>query len=49
MVISPIINALPNLEPRDMSRFSPLYGNLPNLIINIVGMLITAAFLEEFL
>lgn len=49
MVINPIINTLPNLEPRDMSRFNPLYGNLPNLIINIINMFITAAFLEEFL
>ena len=48
-VINPIISALPNLEPRDMSRFSPLEGNLPNLIVNLVGMYITAAFLEEFL
>ena len=49
IVINPIISAFPNLEPRDMSRFGPLEGNLPNLIINLVGMYITAAFLEEFL
>jgi len=49
VVITPIMNILPGLGPRDMSRFSPLEGNLPNLIVNLVGMYITAAFLEEFL
>jgi membrane protease YdiL (CAAX protease family) len=49
MVINPILNAIPNLEPRDMSHFDVLKDNLPNLIINLVFMWITAGFLEEFL
>ena len=49
MIINPAINTIPNLEPRDMSSFSYLTGNLPNLIINLVFMLITAGFLEELL
>jgi len=49
LLINPIINAFPNLEPRDMSSFNYLTGNLPNLIINLVFMLITAGFLEELL
>jgi membrane protease YdiL (CAAX protease family) len=48
LLINPIIKALPNVEPRDMSRFSYLTGNLPNLIIQLVIIWITAAFLEEF-
>jgi hypothetical protein len=32
-----------------MSRFDPLRGNLPNLIINVVAMWFTAGFVEEFL
>jgi len=47
-VINPILNSIPNLEPRDMSHFSVLKGNLPNLLINLVGMWITAGFFEEF-
>jgi membrane protease YdiL (CAAX protease family) len=49
VVINPVIGILPNLEARDMSRFDPLKGNLPNLMVNMIGMYITAAFLEEFL
>ena len=49
LVINPVINALPNFEPRDMSAFGILTGNLPNLIINIVAMWFTTAFLEELL
>lgn len=49
LVINPIINALPNLAPRDMSMYSYMHGNLPNLIIGLITMLITAAFLEEFM
>ena len=48
-VIYPILNKIPNLELRDMSHFDVLTGNLPNLLINIVLMWITAGFLEEFL
>lgn len=48
LAINPVINAL-NLEPRDMSMFNHLTGNLPSLIINLVAMWITAAFLEELL
>jgi hypothetical protein len=49
LLINPIINAIPNVEPRDMSRFNYLEGNLPNLIIQLVIIWITAAFLEEFI
>jgi len=41
--------AFPNTEP-DLSRFAPLRGNLPNLIINVVvNAWFTAGFVEEFL
>lgn len=51
LVISPITDAMINsgFEPRDMSRFGYLTGSLPSLIINLVIMWITAAFLEELL
>jgi membrane protease YdiL (CAAX protease family) len=49
VIINPVIGAFPNLQPRDMSRVAPLEGSLPNLIANLVGMYITAAFLEELL
>jgi membrane protease YdiL (CAAX protease family) len=49
LAINPLIGALPNLEPRDMSMYHHLYRNFPNLVINIVGMWFSAAFLEEFL
>jgi len=48
MIINPIMNAL-HLPPQDLSRFDVLTGNLPNLIIQIVNIWITAAFLEEFI
>jgi len=49
IIINPIMNALPNLPPQDRSRFDVLTGNLPNLIIQLVNIWITAAFLEEFM
>jgi len=33
----------------DLSRFAPLHGNLPNLVINVVALWFTAGFVEEFL
>lgn len=50
IVINPIINAFPNVPPRDMSMYTDyLGGNLPNLLIQLVNVWITAGFLEEFL
>lgn len=49
LVINPIKNIIPNLEPRDMSLFNSLQGNLPNLLINMVIMWINAGFIEELL
>jgi membrane protease YdiL (CAAX protease family) len=49
MIINPIMNAIPNLPPQDLSRFDYLAGNLPNLVIQLVIIWITAAFLEEFM
>ena len=49
MIINPVMNAIPNLPPQDLSRFDFLTGSLPNLIIQLVAVWITAAFLEEFL
>ncbi|MGB2964526.1 MAG: CPBP family intramembrane glutamic endopeptidase [Anaerolineales bacterium] len=49
LVINPIINNLPNAGFQDLSRFDYLNGDLPNLIIMLVNIWITAAFLEEFL
>ncbi len=49
MIINPIISGLPNLPIQDLSRFDYLAGSLPNLIIQLVNVWITAAFLEEFM
>lgn len=49
LVINPILKAFPNVAPRDMSMYSHLEGNLPNLILNVAAMWVTAGFLEEFL
>ncbi|MFC1996526.1 CPBP family intramembrane glutamic endopeptidase [Chloroflexota bacterium] len=49
LVINPIMNTLPNGGYQDLSRFEYLNGDLPNLIIMLVNIWITAAFLEEFL
>ncbi|MBC8506628.1 MAG: CPBP family intramembrane metalloprotease [Anaerolineales bacterium] len=49
LIINPIMNALPNAGVQDLSRFEYLRGDLPNLIIMLVNIWITAAFLEEFL
>ena len=43
------MNTLPNLGSQDLSRFDYLTDNLPNLIIQLVNVWITAAFLEEFM
>ena len=47
LVINPVIRLIPNLEPRDMSRFEVLEGNLPTLLINLVLIWITAGFFRR--
>jgi membrane protease YdiL (CAAX protease family) len=42
-------NFFPDIESGDMSRFDILNNNLLNLIINIVAMWFTTAFVEELL
>jgi membrane protease YdiL (CAAX protease family) len=49
LIIHPIMNILPNVGIQDLSRFNYLKGDLLNLIIMVVNIWITAAFLEEFL
>ena len=49
VIINPTMNIIPNLPPQDLSRFDYLAGNLPNLIIQLVNVWITAGFLEEFI
>ncbi len=49
LLINPLVNALPNVQPRDISHFDFLNDNLPNLIIQLIVIWITAAFLEEFI
>jgi len=49
LIINPIMSAIPNAGFQDLSRFDYLNGDLPNLIIMLVNIWITAAFLEEFL
>jgi len=49
LIINPIMNAIPNAGYQDLSRFDYLNGDLPNLIIMLVNIWVTAAFLEEFL
>jgi membrane protease YdiL (CAAX protease family) len=50
LIVSPTLKFFfPGSVP-DLSRFDPLRGNLPNLVINvIVHACITAGFVEEFL
>jgi len=48
-IINPVMKAMPNAGLQDLSRFDYLRGDLPNLIIMLVNIWITAAFLEEFL
>lgn len=49
LIINPLMNILPNAGYQDLSRFDYLKDDLPNLIIMLVNIWITAAFLEEFL
>ncbi len=49
LIINSIMNTLPGAGNQDLSRFDYLNGDLPNLIIMLVNIWITAAFLEEFL
>ena len=49
LIIYPLMNAIPDAGFQDLSRFDYLHGDLPNLIIMLVNIWITAAFLEEFL
>ena len=49
LIVNPIMKALPNMGSQDLSRFDYLEGDVPNLIIALVVVWITAAFLEEFL
>jgi len=49
LIINPILSAIPNAGIQDLSRFDYLEGDLPTLIIMLVNIWITAAFLEEFL
>lgn len=49
LIINPMMNVIPNAGYQDLSRFDYLSGDLPNLIIMLVNIWITAAFLEEFL
>jgi membrane protease YdiL (CAAX protease family) len=49
VIVNPIMNIIPNLPPQDLSGFDYLAGSLPNLIIQLVMVWITAGFLEEFM
>ncbi len=49
MIINPIMKAFPDLGSQNLSSFDYLSGSLPNLIIQLVNIWITAAFLEEFM
>jgi membrane protease YdiL (CAAX protease family) len=49
LLINPAVKAIPGLAQQDLSSFTFLEGNLPNLIIQLVVVWVTAAFLEELL
>jgi membrane protease YdiL (CAAX protease family) len=49
MIINPIMKAFPDLGSQDLGSFDYLSGSLPNLIIQLLNIWITAAFLEEFM
>ena len=40
---------LPTAEPPGMSRFAALEGNLPNLVLNVIFIWISAGFIEELI
>jgi membrane protease YdiL (CAAX protease family) len=44
-----LIRTFPNGAPPDESRFAPLHGHLPNLLINVVAVWFTAGFIEEMM
>jgi membrane protease YdiL (CAAX protease family) len=48
VIINPIMN-IANLPPQDLSGFAYLAGDLPNLLVQLVLVWITAGFLEEFM
>jgi membrane protease YdiL (CAAX protease family) len=48
-LLSQLVKVVFQTPDADLSRFAPLHGNLPNLIINVVALWFTAGFLEEFL
>ncbi len=48
LLVQPIVRALSSLPP-DASRFDALRGNLPLLLVSLVGVWVTAAFGEEML
>ena len=48
-LLSQLIKLVFQTPEADLSRFAPLYNNLPNLIINVVALWFTAGFVEEFL
>ncbi|MBI9043495.1 MAG: CPBP family intramembrane metalloprotease [Anaerolineaceae bacterium] len=48
-LLSQLIKLIFQTPEADLSRFAPLQGNLPNLIINVVALWFTAGFVEEFL
>ena len=49
LVAATLLSQLIKTPEADLSRFAPLHGNLPNLIINVIALWFTAGFLEEFL
>jgi len=49
LIINPVMAAFPGGGFQDLSRFNYLEGDLPNLLIMLVNIWITAAFLEEFI
>jgi membrane protease YdiL (CAAX protease family) len=46
-LLSSLIQLAFPVPPENLSRFSFMKGNLPNLILNLVAVWITAGFLEE--
>jgi membrane protease YdiL (CAAX protease family) len=44
-----VLRSFPNAAPADDSRFDPLRGHLPNLLINLVAVWLTAGFVEEMM
>lgn len=49
ITLVPILAAIFDLPPPDLSRYDPIIGNFPLFIVASIGVMITGGFIEEFI